>query len=96
MEIKKIIGKVLAAIVIGFALMVLYTNAFPLKIKTGTEWVESGTCCYNNGVIKVNSQEAKELAEKYPKRYKYDEETDTFYYVKEHYIYWEGFEIYYN
>lgn len=107
MEIKKIIGKVLAAVVIGFALMVLYTNAFPLKIKTGTEWVESETYSYGNAVIDdyiVINQEmkttvretSKDMAAKYPKQFKFDEETDTLYYAQEHYIYWKGFEIYYN
>lgn len=107
MEIKKIIGKVFAAVAIGFALMVLYTNAFPLKIKTGTEWVESDTYSCGNAVIDdyiVINQEmkttvretSKDLAAKYPKQFKFDEETDTLYYAKERYICWKGFEISYN
>lgn len=104
MEIKKTIGKVFTAILVGFALMVLYTNAFPLKIKTGTEWVESGIYSHSNAVIDgytVINQEmkttvretSKDMAAKYPKQFKFDEETDTLYYAKEHYIYWKGFEI---
>lgn len=111
MEIKKTIGKVFAAVVIGFALMVLYTNAFPLQVKTGTEWVEYESNWYycSYGMIYADNyanidqgtkaeirKTYKEWAEKYPNQYKFDEETDTFYQAKERYIYWKGFDISYN
>lgn len=53
MEIKKIIGKVLAAVAIGFALMVLYTNAFPLSFNIKGNWVEDndlGRVIYNQAI----------------------------------------------
>lgn len=53
MEIKKIIGKVLAAVAIGFALMVLYTNAFPLEVSFKGDWIENndlGRFIYNQAI----------------------------------------------
>lgn len=53
MEVKKIIGKVLAAVAIGFALMVLYTNAFPLSFNVKGNWVEDndlGKFIYNQAI----------------------------------------------
>ena len=53
MEIKKIIGKILAAVAIGFALMVLYTNAFPLSFNVKGNWVEDndlGRVIYNQAI----------------------------------------------
>lgn len=53
MEIKKIIGKIFAAVAIGFALMVLYTNAFPLSFSVKSGWVEDndlGRAIYNQAI----------------------------------------------
>lgn len=53
MEIKKIIGKIFAAVAIGFALMVLYTNAFPLSFSVKDGWVEDndlGRAIYNQAI----------------------------------------------
>lgn len=88
MEIKKKIGKVLAAVLIGFTLMVLYTNAFPLTIKTGTGWIEA----YYDAEV----TNPKKLAKEHPLSWKYNEKEDKLYRKGTHYIYWKGFDIHYN